>query len=73
MDVAFERAVRLAGLSLVEAAQVTALTPARVLGIDDRVGSISVGKDADLVVLSDAWKVDAVLKRGAWIAEPPAA
>ncbi|RBQ16472.1 N-acetylglucosamine-6-phosphate deacetylase [Spongiactinospora rosea] len=72
MDVAFRRAVQLAGLSLVEAAQVASLTPARVLGIDDRAGSIEAGKDADLVVLSDDLQVEAVMKRGAWIAEPPA-
>ncbi|MDF5751442.1 N-acetylglucosamine-6-phosphate deacetylase [Spongiactinospora sp. TRM90649] len=71
MDVAFERAVHLAGLSLVEAARVTALTPARVLGLESRAGSIEVGKDADLVVLSDDLKVEAVMRHGTWIMEPP--
>ena len=33
------------------------LNPARCLGIDDRKGSISVGKDADLVVLNDDYSV----------------
>ena len=28
------------------------LTPAEILGVDDRVGSIETGKDADLVILS---------------------
>ncbi|NCQ30545.1 MAG: amidohydrolase family protein, partial [Armatimonadetes bacterium] len=45
------------------------LSPARALGIDDRVGSLDVGKDADLVVKSGslldlAAPVDVVLVRG---------
>ena len=31
--------------------------PARLMGIFDRKGSIEAGKDADLVVLDDAWQV----------------
>ncbi|MER7505692.1 N-acetylglucosamine-6-phosphate deacetylase [Nonomuraea pusilla] len=70
MDVAFRRSVRELGLSLPDAAQVASLTPARVLGLADRVGSIDVGKDADLVVLSDDLEVAGVMRRGAWITEP---
>ena len=70
MDVAFRRAVRELGLSLPDAAQVAAQTPARVLGLADSIGSISVGKYADLVVLSDELEVAGVMRRGAWISEP---
>jgi N-acetylglucosamine-6-phosphate deacetylase len=70
MDVAFRRAVRSVGLSLVEAAEICSLTPARVLGLAARLGSISVGKDADLVVLSDDLEVTGVMKRGEWLTEP---
>ncbi|WP_336212979.1 N-acetylglucosamine-6-phosphate deacetylase [Nonomuraea sp. LPB2021202275-12-8] len=70
MDVAFRRAVRELGLSLPDAAQVACLTPARVLGLASSVGSIAVGKSADLVVLSDELEVAGVMKRGAWISEP---
>ncbi|MEV4468657.1 N-acetylglucosamine-6-phosphate deacetylase [Nonomuraea sp. NPDC049504] len=70
MDVAFRRAVQELGLSLPDAVQVTSLTPARVLGLADRIGSIAVGKAADLVVLSDSLQVDGVLKDGVWITEP---
>ncbi|WP_219466785.1 N-acetylglucosamine-6-phosphate deacetylase [Nonomuraea rhizosphaerae] len=70
MDVAFRRAVQEVGLTLPEAAQLASLTPARVLGLADRVGSISVGKAADLVVLSDDLEVAGVMKRGTWIVEP---
>ena len=70
MDVAFRRAVRELGASLVDAAQMASLTPARVLGLSDRVGSISVGKAADLVVLGDDLQVEGVMKRGVWVRRP---
>src|SRR5690606_28776027 len=70
MDAAFRRAVRELGLPLPEASRMTSLTPARVLGLADRIGSIAVGKQADLVVLTDDLEVAGVMKRGAWIAEP---
>ena len=39
-----------AGLSDDDALTAITLSPARILGIDDRVGSLEVGKDADLVL-----------------------
>jgi len=44
------KAVKWGGLSEVEALALVTLNPARQLGIDERVGSIEVGKDADLVL-----------------------
>ncbi len=70
MDVAFRRGVQEVGMSLPDAVQVASLTPARVLGLADRIGSIAVGKAADLVVLSDSLEVDGVMKDGLWITEP---
>lgn len=40
------------GYSLGEALQLITINAARILGIEDKVGSIEVGKDADLVLLS---------------------
>ena len=40
------------GMSDDEALRAITLTPAEMLRVDDRVGSLAVGKDADLVVLS---------------------
>lgn len=70
MDVAFRRTVREVGRSLVDAARMASLTPARVLGLDGEIGSITVGKYADLVVLDDDLRVDGVMKRGAWVRHP---
>jgi imidazolonepropionase-like amidohydrolase len=40
------------GLTRAEALAAVTITPARLAGVDDRVGSIEVGKDADLVLWS---------------------
>ncbi|MFF0863236.1 N-acetylglucosamine-6-phosphate deacetylase [Nonomuraea sp. NPDC003560] len=70
MDAAFRRGVRELGMSLPDAVQVASLTPAQVLGLAEEIGSIAVGKAADLVVLSGELEVDGVMKNGDWITEP---
>ncbi len=44
------KAMKWGGLSETEALKLVTLNPARQLGVADRVGSIEVGKDADLVI-----------------------
>lgn len=64
-DAAFREAV-LAGVPLEQVATAAAHTPARVLGIADEVGTLEVGKRADLVVLDDALVPAAVVHAGQW-------
>jgi N-acetylglucosamine-6-phosphate deacetylase len=48
------------GIPLVEAIRMVTLTPARVVGVVDRKGSIEAGKDADIVIWNDdftPWRV----------------
>ncbi|HSL87157.1 MAG TPA: amidohydrolase family protein, partial [Bacteroidales bacterium] len=45
--------VKYGGVSEIEALQLVTLNPARILHLDDRIGSIRVGKDADLVLWTD--------------------
>ncbi len=40
------------GLDPVTALRAVTINPARIIGVDDRIGSLSVGKDADLVIWS---------------------
>ena len=40
------------------------LSPARLMGVDDRKGSICVGKDADLLLLDEKLQVQLVMVRG---------
>jgi imidazolonepropionase-like amidohydrolase len=63
------KSMKYGGLNETEALSLVTLNPARQLGIDNRVGSIDVGKDADLVIydkypLSDYAKVQKVLIDG---------
>lgn len=71
MDAAFRFAVQQAGFSLPDAVAATSANPARVLGIDDHVGTLAVGKLADAVVLDADLRVAAVLHRGTWVRSGP--
>ncbi|HEY4277254.1 MAG TPA: N-acetylglucosamine-6-phosphate deacetylase [Conexibacter sp.] len=70
MDRALRNAVVFCDASLADAARMAATTPAELLGIADRKGSIAPGLDADLVILEPDLTLAAVLVRGAW-ARPP--
>ena len=67
MDVAFRRAVRELGVPIEEAVRASSTTPARVLGIADRVGSLEAGREADVLVLAEDLGLEAVMARGRWI------
>lgn len=63
MATAVRNAVQLLGLPLEEAARMASRYPARFLNVDDRLGEIAPGYQADLVLLDDALQV-----RATWIA-----
>jgi N-acetylglucosamine-6-phosphate deacetylase len=69
MDAALRRAVA-AGLSIVDAVAMASTTPARAIGLADRVGALRPGLRADLVVLDAGLRVRRVMRAGSWI--PPA-
>jgi N-acetylglucosamine-6-phosphate deacetylase len=66
MDAALRRAVLEVGIPIQDAVAAASTTPARVIGIAERTGSIEPGKAADLVVLDDGLQVVAVLAGGRW-------
>ena len=53
-----------AGVSIVNAVRMMTLNPAKNAGVDDRKGSIEVGKDADLVLFDENVNITAVYVRG---------
>lgn len=63
MATAVRNTVHLLGQPLAEAARMASTYPARFLNVDDRLGHIARGYQADLVLLDDALQV-----RGTWIA-----
>ena len=63
------KAIKYGGMSREEALAMVTINPAKQLGVDNRVGSIEVGKDADMVIydkdpLSEFSKVQQVLIDG---------
>lgn len=56
--------VEQAGVPFLSAINACTINPARMLGVDDRKGSIQAGKDADLVVLEDNYDVAMTWTRG---------
>lgn len=66
--ITLERAIQIAveagGISLREAIEMATLTPARILGIEDRKGRIAPGCAADLVVLKEDLTVTRVFRAG---------
>ncbi|MGK5692544.1 N-acetylglucosamine-6-phosphate deacetylase [Streptomyces sp. URMC 128] len=70
LDRAFKRAVTVDGLSVEDAVTALSATPARLLGMDDRIGSLEPGKDADLVLLDADYELKGVMRRGEWVVGP---
>lgn len=56
--------VKKADVPLVDAVRMMTLTPAKVIGIDDKTGSLEVGKDADLVLFDNDINIAGVMVSG---------
>jgi N-acetylglucosamine-6-phosphate deacetylase len=52
------------GVGLPEAVKMASLIPSKVVGLDHRIGSIEVGKDADIVVIDDEINVLMTMVKG---------
>ncbi|ANH92125.1 N-acetylglucosamine-6-phosphate deacetylase [Streptomyces sp. NPDC057197] len=70
LDRAFRRAVTVDGLPVEDVVAALSANPARLLGVDDRVGSLEPGKDADLVLLDEDFVLKGVMRRGEWVVDP---
>ena len=52
------------GLSLTDAVKMASMTPAKIIGVDDRMGSLEAGKDANVVIADDKIDVHATIVGG---------
>lgn len=52
------------GIPLRQVIKSATINPARVIGLDHKIGSIAVGKDADLVVLDEHYDIRMVFAKG---------
>jgi len=64
LDVCVRNGVERVGLSLRDAVRMASLTPATVVGVDDRKGSLEKSKDADVVIMDADANVKLTMARG---------
>jgi N-acetylglucosamine-6-phosphate deacetylase len=64
MNQLLDRFVTFTGCSVAEAVAAVTAVPARLLGIDEKKGSLAVGKDADIVLLDEDFGVYATVVGG---------
>lgn len=70
MDRAVRNAVRLMGIELKQAVQMATINPARVVGVASRMGSLEVGKEADLTAFDERLTVRLTCVRGVVVFDP---
>ncbi len=63
--------ITMAGVSLVDTIQMITETPARIMGIQDRKGSLQVGKDADILIFNDEISVQMTMVKGRIVYQTP--
>ncbi|WP_327686828.1 N-acetylglucosamine-6-phosphate deacetylase [Streptomyces sp. NBC_00467] len=70
LDTAFRRAAIVDRLPVEDIVRAISANPAKLLGMDDTVGSLEPGKDADLVVLDEDFTLVGVMRKGEWVIDP---
>lgn len=61
----------MAGVSLVDTIQMITETPARIMGIQDKKGSLQIGKDADILIFDESIAVQMTMVKGRVVYQNP--
>ncbi len=69
MDNAVRNVMRHSGYGLCHAVRMASLNPARVLGMDEEIGSLEAGKTANLIIMDDAVNIQKVILEGETMVE----
>jgi len=56
--------VNIAGVTIAEAVKMITETPAEIMGVSDRKGSLVIGKDADVVIFNDNIEIETTIIKG---------
>jgi N-acetylglucosamine-6-phosphate deacetylase len=56
--------INLANVSVIDAVRMMTSTPARIIGVADRKGSLAKGKDADVVIFDEKIKIETTIVKG---------
>jgi len=67
MNVCVRNGIKQVGLSLVDAIKMSSLTPAKIIGVDNRKGSLEKGKDADVTIFDNELNIKKTIGRGEMI------
>ena len=59
--------IKVVGIPLVEAVRMATLTPAKVIGLDNRLGSLEAGKEADLAIFDEDFTAWRTMIKGSWV------
>jgi len=68
MDLAVRNMIRHTGIGLTEAFRMASLNPARLLKMENRLGSIAAGKKANIIIIDDTISVKKVILNGKLVA-----
>jgi N-acetylglucosamine-6-phosphate deacetylase len=66
MNMVYQNAAKFAPLTLSELSKISSLNAAKILGQEADIGSLEVGKLADLVLLDSEFAVCATMIEGEW-------
>ncbi len=64
MNLCVRNMINLVGLSMQDAIKMATLNPAKVIGVDEKKGSLVEGKDADLVIFDKDINILATVVKG---------